>query len=231
LFTGEKKMIRKNIVAVFAMTAVGAMALTGCTTIDPVTGERVTDNAKTAALIGAAVGAGFGYATNKNPEQGRKNAVIGAGVGALAGAAIGDYMDKQQAELRKKLEGTGVDVTRDGDKITLNMPGDVTFATNSDVIATDFYKVLNDVAGVLAKYPSTYIDITGHADSRGTDAYNLDLSQRRAASAAKYITTQGVDAQRLYVTGMGEAKPKASNLTDAGRAQNRRVEIELRPVT
>lgn len=213
-----------------ALIGLSAFSLSACTTIDSVTGEKVKSNSKTGALIGAAIGAGLGYASNKDPKQGRKNAVIGAGVGVLAGAAIGDYMDKQQAELKKKLEGSGVDVTREGDKITLNMPGDITFATNSDLVSANFYKTLNEVAKVMVDYPSTYIDITGHADSRGSDAYNLDLSRRRAASVANFITAQGVANERLFVTGMGESQPIADNNTDAGRAKNRRVTIELRPV-
>ncbi len=206
-------------------------AVSACTSIDPVTGQKVRDNQKTGALIGAVLGAGAGYASNDKSSAGRKNAVLGAGIGAIAGASIGDYMDKQQAELRKKLEGTGVDVARDGDKITLNMPGDITFATNSDAISANLYAALDDVAKVLNDYPATYVDVTGHADSTGADAYNLDLSQRRASSVANYINAKGVKPERLYVSGKGETMPKASNDTIEGRAINRRVEIELRPVT
>ncbi len=223
-------MKSRSFASLIVLVGLGAFSLSACTTIDAVTGEKVKSNSKTGALIGAAIGVGLGYASNKDPKQGRKNAVIGAGVGALAGAAIGDYMDKQQAELKKKLEGTGVDVTRDGDKITLNMPGDITFATNSDLVSANFHKTLDDVAKVMVDYPSTYIDVTGHADSRGSDAYNLELSRKRAASVANYISAKGVAAQRLYVVGMGETQPIADNNTDAGRAKNRRVTIELRPV-
>lgn len=224
-------MRTRRFASFVAIIGISAFGLAACTTIDPITGEKIKSNSKTGALIGAAIGVGLGYATNKDPKQGRKNAVIGAGVGALAGSAIGDYMDKQQAELKKKLEGTGVDVVREGDKITLNMPGDVTFATNSDLVSANFYKTLNDVAKVMVDYPSTYVDVTGHADSRGSDAYNLELSRKRAISVANYISAQGVAEQRLFVTGMGEAQPIADNNTDAGRAKNRRVTIELRPVT
>lgn len=210
----------------------GIISLLGaCTTIDKTTGERVRNNSATGAIIGAVVGAAGGYASNDKSSAARKNAVIAAGVGAVAGATIGEYMDKQQAELRKKLEGTGVDVVRNGNEITLNMPGDITFDYNKDTLQPQFYSVLNDVAKVLIDYPSTYIDVVGHADAIGSDAYNLDLSRRRANTAANYIGAQGVNSVRLYVNGMGEAQPIASNDTEDGRAKNRRVEIKLRPVT
>ena len=208
-----------------------ALLLGACTTVDPNTGEKVRDNSKTGAIIGAVVGAAAGYATNDKSSAARKNAVIGAGIGALGGYAIGDYMDKQQAELRKKLEGTGVTVDRQGDEITLNMPGDVTFEYNKDTIDPKFYTVLNDVAKVLVDYPSTYVDVFGHADSVGSDEYNLGLSQRRANSAASYLSSHGVKAERIFVTGYGESQPIATNDTEEGRAKNRRIEIKLRPVT
>ncbi|MFT4089235.1 MAG: OmpA family protein [Asticcacaulis sp.] len=217
----------------FLFAAAGIALLTAaCTTTDPQTGQVVRDNTKTNALIGAAVGAGLGYATNTNKgEQGRKNAVIGAGIGALAGAGIGQYMDKQQAELRRELAGSGVDVNRDGDNIILNLPSDVTFATSSASIDTRFYPVLNDVADVLSRYPSTYVDIVGHADSSGNDAINQPLSENRANSTASYLVNRGVASQRIYVAGQGSKQPIASNATPEGRAKNRRVEITLRPVT
>ncbi|MFP1130683.1 OmpA family protein [Asticcacaulis sp. W401b] len=216
--------------ALIALAGVALMTA-ACTTTDPVTGEVVRDNTKTNAIIGAAVGAGLGYATNTNKgEQGRKNAVIGAGIGALAGAAVGQYMDKQQAELRRELAGTNVTVTRNGDNIILNMPSDVTFASGSASIDSSFYPVLNDVASILNKYPSTYVDIVGHADSTGSDAINEPLSEDRANSTAAYLTSRGVVNQRLFVAGMGSRQPIASNATPEGRAKNRRVEITLRPV-
>lgn len=216
----------------FSIGVLSLMSFLGaCTTIDPATGQKVKNNSATGAIIGAVVGAAGGYASNDTSSVARKNAVIGAGVGALAGAAIGEYMDKQQAELRKKLEGTGVDVVRNGDEITLNMPGDITYDYDKDTLQAKFFPVLNDVAKVLTDYPSTYIDVVGHADSKGSDAYNMDLSKRRAVSAANYLTAQNVNSARLYVNGMGESQPIATNDTDEGRAKNRRVEIKLRPVT
>ena len=208
-----------------------ATALTACTTVDPYTGQTVRSNTRTGAIVGALGGAALGYLSNDKSEQGRKNALIGAGVGALAGAGVGAYMDKQQAQLRAQLADTGVTVTRQGDNIVLNMPSDVTFAFDRSDIQPQFYKVLDEVAGTMNQYPSTTIEVVGHADSVGTDVYNQALSERRASSVASYLTTRGVLPARLYVAGMGERQPIASNDTEAGRAQNRRVEIILRPYT
>ncbi|WP_374574933.1 OmpA family protein [Phenylobacterium sp.] len=223
-------MIRRLI----AVSLAGSLALgaAACTTVDPNTGVVVRSNTKTGALAGAAGGALLGYLTNTNRgEQGRKNALIGAGVGALAGAAVGNYMDRQQAELRAQLAGSGVDVERQGDNIVLNMPSDVTFAVDQADIQSRFYPTLDKVAETLNNYPQTTIDIIGHADSTGSDAYNQALSERRASSVASYLVSHGVLRDRLYVAGRGESQPIASNDTPEGRAQNRRVEVVLRPLT
>lgn len=208
-----------------------ATAMTACTTTDPYTGQTVRSNTRTGALIGAAVGAGLGYLSNDKSEQGRKNALLGAGIGALAGAGVGSYMDKQQAELRRELAGTGVTVTRQGDNIVLNMPSDVTFAVDQSDVQPQFFAVLNDVAATLNQYPQTLIDVVGHADATGSDAYNQALSERRAASVAQYLVGRQVLPARLFVAGQGERQPIASNDTVEGRSQNRRVEIVLRPFT
>jgi outer membrane protein OmpA-like peptidoglycan-associated protein len=209
----------------------GATALTACTTTDPYTGETVRSNTRTGAIIGAAVGAGLGYLSNDKSEQGRKNALLGAGIGALAGAGVGSYMDRQQAELRRELANTGVTVTRQGDNIVLSMPSDVTFAFDRSDVQPQFFPVLDEVSQTLNQYPQTLIDVIGHADSIGTDVYNQGLSERRAMSVASYLTSRQVLPARLYVAGMGERQPIASNDSEAGRAQNRRVEIVLRPFT
>ncbi|MBI1199890.1 MAG: OmpA family protein [Phenylobacterium sp.] len=209
-----------------------ALALGACTTTDPYTGERVRSNARTGVLAGAAGGALLGYLTNTSKsEQGRKNALIGAGVGALAGGAVGLYMDKQQAKMRQDLAGSGVDVQRQGDNIVLNMPSDVTFAVDQSDVQSRFYPTLDKVADTLVAYPQTTIDVVGHADSTGAADYNQRLSERRAASVADYLISRGVLRDRLYVAGRGETQPIASNATEAGRAQNRRVEIVVRPFT
>jgi outer membrane protein OmpA-like peptidoglycan-associated protein len=231
-FSGDDAMTTQISIRATGLALMAVVALSACTTTDPKTGMVVRDNTKTNALIGAAVGAGLGYATNtSNSKEGRKNAIIGAGIGAIGGAAIGQYMDKQQAALREKLAGTGVTVTRNGDTLVLNMPSNVTFPVNGDTIDPSFYPVLADVSKVLVDYPSTYIDVTGHTDATGSDSYNMALSQRRANATAAYLVDHSVASQRLYVAGEGKTKPIATNETEEGRAKNRRVEITLRPVT
>lgn len=209
----------------------GAMALGACTTIDPNTGETVRNNTGTGVIAGAVGGALLGYLTNTSDgEQGRKNALLGAGIGALGGAAVGNYMDRQQAELRQELQGTGVSVTRDGDNLILNMPSDVTFGVDRSDIQPQFVRVLEGVATILNRYPQTLVDVTGHADSSGDDAYNQALSERRASAVAMFLTERShVLPGRLFVQGRGESQPVASNDSAEGRAQNRRVEIVLRP--
>jgi outer membrane protein OmpA-like peptidoglycan-associated protein len=214
------------------VSGVGAAALlaAGCTTTDPYTGEQVRSNTRTGVLAGAVGGALLGYLTNThNSEEGRTNALIGAGIGALAGGAIGNYMDRQQAAMREELAGSGVNVVRQGDNLILQMPADVTFGFDRADIESRFYPVLDDVARVLNQYPQTTIDVVGHADSDGAEAYNLDLSRRRAASVAGYLIERNVLRDRLYVDGRGESQPIASNATAEGKAQNRRVEIIIRP--
>ncbi len=140
-------------------------------------------------------------------------------------------MDQAEAELRAQLRATGVSVTRVGNQVILNMPSDVTFETDQDQINPVFYPTLNSVALVLKKYNRTIIDVYGHTDSTGDDAYNFNLSQRRALSVANYLSQQGVDSRRFAVTGFGETRPIGNNNTAQGRAQNRRVEIQLSPLT
>lgn len=224
------KFARKTTLALVLMSA-GALA--ACTTTDPYTGMPVRNNTGTGALTGAGVGAVLGYLTNTNKgEQGRKNALIGAGIGALAGGAIGNYMDRQQADFRRSLEGSGVMIRRNGDQIVLIMPSDVTFAVDRSDVQPQFTRVLDDVARTLNAYPQTTIDVVGHADSSGPDDYNQTLSERRASAVAGYLTGPGrVLTDRVYVAGMGERAPIADNATAEGRAQNRRVEIILRPLT
>lgn len=207
-----------------------ALLVAGCTTTDPYRSQPIRNNTGTGVIAGAIGGALLGYLTNtSDSEQGRRNALIGAGVGALAGGAIGNYMDRQQRALEQELSGTGVGVAREGDTLILRMPSDVTFGYDSANIDSRFYAVLDDVANVLNTYDQSIVDVIGHADSRGSDEYNQGLSERRASSVAGYLLQRGVMRERLYVAGMGERAPVASNDTDAGRATNRRVEIVIRP--
>jgi outer membrane protein OmpA-like peptidoglycan-associated protein len=140
-------------------------------------------------------------------------------------------MDKQEAELRAELEGTGVSVTRIGDNITLNMPGNVTFATNSSDLSPAFFSVLNSVGKVLTEFDQTVVEVAGHTDSSGSEDYNQSLSERRASSVSQYLGSQGITGQRLITVGMGELKPVADNGTSSGKQANRRVEITMVPVT
>lgn len=207
-----------------------ALALSGCTT-NPYTGERQASNAGKGAGIGAAIGAVAGVLSGDDADERRKRALIGAGVGALAGAGVGAYMDRQEAKLRDELQGTGVSVTRIGDDIILNMPGNITFDVNQADINSSFYPVLNSVAKVAKEYNKTLIDVAGHTDSTGTVAYNMDLSKRRARSVSQYLQGQGIDGTRVYTEGYGPHYPIADNSTAPGRSENRRVEIALKPLT
>ena len=208
------------------------MMLSACSTYDPYTREKKTSKATKGAIIGALGGAVVGALTNTSSgKQAAKNAMIGAGIGALAGGAVGVYMDRQEAKLRERLDQTGVSVTRNGDNIILNMPGNVTFATDSANINSNFYDVLDDVGLVLNEFDKTYVNVDGHTDSTGSDQYNQNLSQQRANSVAGYLVNQQVMAERLIVQGFGENRPIADNGTAAGRQQNRRVEIQISPLT
>lgn len=207
--------------------AVAGTLLAACTTTNPYTGEQQVSKTAGGAALGALAGAGAGLLAGGDD---RRNALIGAGIGALVGGGIGNYMDRQDAELRAQLQGTGVSVTRIGDQIVLNMPSNITFASDQDQVIPGFYPTLNSVALVLNKYNQTLVDILGHTDSDGDDGYNLALSQRRAQSVGNYLSTQRVDPRRFLVTGMGESQPVASNSTREGKALNRRVEIRISPL-
>lgn len=221
--------MRAKLILVSASIAalIGASA---CTTTDPYSSTPRRNNTGTGVIAGALGGALLGYLTNtSNSEEGRKNALIGAGIGALGGAAVGTYMDRQQRELEAELSGSGVGVARQGDNLVLRMPSDVTFASNQSAINGRFNATLDDVAGVLNRYDQSIIDVVGHADSDGAEDYNLNLSRQRASSVAQYLVGRNVLADRLYVDGRGESAPIASNATAEGKAQNRRVEILIRP--
>ena len=212
-------------VSIAAMLGAGA-----CTTTDPYSSTPNRNNTATGAIAGALGGAVLGYLTNTSSgEQGRKNALIGAGIGALAGAGVGQYMDRQQRALEAELSGTGVGVARQGDNLVLRMPSDVTFATNQSNLDSRFLPVLNDVARVLQEYDRSMVDVIGHTDASGGDAINQPLSERRASSVASYLMDHGVIRERLYVAGNSARTPIASNDTVEGKAQNRRVEILIRP--
>ncbi len=208
-----------------------AVLVAGCETINPYTGETQTSNATKGALIGAAAGAVVGLVTGDNAVERRQHALIGAGIGALAGGGIGYYMDVQEAKLRQKMAGTGVSVTRVGDNITLNMPGNITFETASSNLNGDFFRVLDGVSEVTKEFEKTLIEVAGHTDSRGSNDYNQRLSEQRADAVARYLESQGVMPLRIITVGLGEDMPVANNSTSEGQLLNRRVELTLVPIT
>ena len=216
--------MKKTILA-FAIATTG---LTGCMTYDPYTGEEKVSSATKGSVIGAIGGAAVGAATSSSSDRG-KGALIGAASGAAIGGGIGYYMDRQEAQLRRQLEGTGVRVVRNGDQIDLIMPGNITFDTNQSSIRPAFTDTLQSVALVLNEFNKTTIQIEGHTDSTGSDSYNQLLSERRASSVRDFLLNQGIEPRRTRATGYGERQPVASNETAAGREQNRRVELTLIP--
>jgi outer membrane protein OmpA-like peptidoglycan-associated protein len=220
-----------------AATTAAMTLIAGCQytqTTDPYTGEQRVNKTTKGAAIGAATGAVIGLITGDNSAQRKRQALILAGVGGLAGGAVGNYMDRQDAALRARLQGTGVSVTRTGPRgeyITLNMPGNITFATNSADIAASFYPVLDSVGIVLNEFDKTMVEVAGHTDSDGSDAYNQQLSERRANSVVSYLVSRQVRGDRFIAVGAGETRPIATNATPEGKAQNRRVEITIVPLT
>jgi len=192
-----------------------------CTTINPYTGEQQTSRAVTYGAIGSVVCGLIGAV-----ESGQRARNAAAGCGAI-GAGVGAYMDVQERELRGELQGTGVQVQRNGDRLDLIMPGNITFATNEYNIRQEFYPVLGSVARVLGKYKDTKLQVFGHTDSTGDANYNYNLSNRRANSMSNYLATQGVDQSRIIAQGLGSDQPIASNATESGRAMNRRVELQI----
>ncbi len=216
----------------FIMAVFLTASLSGCKTLDAYSGKEKTSSATKGSAIGASVGAVLGYLTSKDKSRRdrRKAVLVGAGIGGLSGAAIGGYMDKQEAKLRKQLEGTGVSVTRQGDDVILNMPGNITFTTGSKSLKPSFDDVLNSVVIVLNEFNLTVIEVAGHTDSVGSEASNQTLSQNRAQSVGDYLMGQGIKKERVLTIGYGEERPLADNKTSAGRQSNRRVELTLIPI-
>ena len=214
-----------------ALAATLAAFTAGCATYTGQTSDPDDPNrTRQGALIGAAIGAAAGLLSGGDAVERRQRAMVGAGIGALAGGGIGAYQDRQEAELRSETAGTGIDVTRDGDVIKLNMPDGVTFDFARHDLKPQFYPALNTIASTLKDYDQTIVEVSGHTDSIGSDAANQILSERRANAVSSYLIGQGVVRERFEVVGMGERYPVAGNDTDPGRALNRRVEIRLLPL-
>ena len=226
------KIMMKSVLGVALVTVLA----TGCATTGigqpggPDGGQAGMSKTSRGAIIGGLVGAVAGVLTGDDAVERRQRALVGAGVGGLAGGAIGNYQDRQERALRDSLAGTGVGVVRNGDNITLNMPGNITFATDSSSVSSQFYGVLDNVASTLNEYNQTVVQVAGFTDSTGSDSYNQSLSERRANAVSSYLSQKGVNSQRLVVKGLGEQYPVASNDNESGRQQNRRVEITLVPV-
>lgn len=214
--------------SIIAAASLSALALTsGCVT-NPETGNKTISKAAIGGIGGALGGYLLGDVLGGKNDRTAK--IIGAGVGGLAGAGIGIYMDEQEKKLREQTAGTGIDVTREGDNLILNMPSNVTFGVDSSAISPAFQTTLSNVADTLSRYEKSYVDVLGHTDSTGSDAYNQSLSERRAESVANFLANSGVQRARLATRGYGESQPIASNSTEEGRAANRRVEIKIVPI-
>lgn len=210
--------MRRSVVFVTLLSA--SVALAGCASTE-------YSNTQKGAAIGAVVGAVAGKATGNHKD---KRLVIGAAVGALAGAAVGSYMDKQEKALNEELSGTGVKVVRDGDKLRLDIPAQLTFEVNRFDIRSNLYPVFNDIAKVLRDYEKTMLVVAGHTDDTGPYQYNMNLSQQRADSVKQYLVAQNVKAIRVETQGYGPNYPIVPNSSETNRSKNRRVEIHIEPI-
>ncbi len=175
------------------------------------------------AVIGAAGGGATGAVIGKAAGNTAMGAIIGATVGGVAGAVIGRQMDKQAAEMEKEVPGAKVE--RVGEGIVVEFEGKVLFGFDKSDLTAQATDNLNSLTQILQKYPDTNIEIQGHTDDKGTDAYNQGLSERRAQTVSNYLAMKGVKNSRMKTVGYGESAPKYSNSTEDGRAQNRRVEF------
>ena len=221
----------KTTLKIGLLAAVAVATLGGCASYTGQTNDPNDPNrTRNGALIGAGIGAVAGLLSGGSATERRQRAMVGAGIGGLAGGGIGAYQDRQEAELRRQTANTGIDVSRDGDVIKLNLPDGVTFDFNRADLKPQFYPALNNVASTLKEYNQTIVEVSGHTDSIGTDAVNQRLSEQRAASVGNYLIGQGVQSARLEMVGFGKTRPIASNDTESGRALNRRVEIRLVPL-
>ncbi len=207
------------------LALIGLTALSACVTPNNLSSDP-NANTKQGVAIGAVSGALLGAASGGDDKL--EKALVGAVVGGALGGAVGYSLDQQAAELRSQLS-SGLTVTNNGEYLVVNMPQDLLFATDSASVRPDLTRDLKAIAASLQKYPTSNITVQGHTDNTGTAAYNLDLSQRRASSVAAILRDSGVASNRMAIVGRGEDQPIASNLTPEGRAQNRRVEIIIRP--
>ena len=201
-----------SVVALVAFTAVGCSTWEGM------------GNRERGAVIGAGAGGVAGGVIGNQVGNTAAGAIIGAAIGGAAGAIIGHQMDQQAEELD---DIAGADVQRVGEGIVVTFDSGILFDYDSDALKSNARSNLSELAASLQRHPDVDVMIVGHADATGSDEYNMNLSYRRAQSAAQYLQQQGVAASRIETAGRGETEPIASNDTDAGRAENRRVEIAI----
>lgn len=208
-----------------ALTLAGVLALSACT--DPANMANGDSRAKQGAITGAIAGGILGI--SRGGDDAIVKGAVGAALGAAVGGAIGNQLDKQAGELRRDLGNDDVKIVNNGNELIVTMPQDILFATDSAVVNYGLQNDLRALAENLQKYPDTTIDIVGHTDNSGAASYNQELSSRRASAVSALLIADGVRSSRIRAYGAGEDRPITSNLTPEGRAQNRRVEIIIRP--
>ena len=211
-----------------ALAGSALLILSGCVTPESAANSKPGDNTTAGTIMGGLIGTIAGMEMSSKGDR-KKGAIVGAIVGAAAGNAIGQTLDEQAADLRRDLNNNQVNVTNTGSELIVTMPQDILFALDSAAVRSDLRRDLGVVAGNLQAYSNSTISIEGHTDNTGTANYNRILSQRRANAVADILVNNGVPPARLYAVGRGENEPVASNLSVTGRAQNRRVEIVIRP--
>ena len=213
-----EERLMKVSVSILSLGA-AVLALAACAPDPNNTQNRTLGGALTGAAVGGVIGAATG--------DGRR-AAAGAIIGGTTGALIGQQLDRQAAELRRQL-GDNVNVRNTGQELILTLPQDLLFATDSATLRPDLQADLRTIASNLVSFPRSDVIVVGHTDNTGTAAYNQNLSERRAGSVAQVLRAQGVASNRIQTQGRGLTQPVASNATPSGRAQNRRVEIFIRP--
>lgn len=211
------KKSARSLTALLAVTTLGAATLSGC--------AQTLNSTERGAVVGAGTGAAVGAVIGRNTGSTARGAILGAVLGGAAGAVIGRQMDRQAEEIEQNVEGATVE--RIGEGIAVTFESGILFPFDSDRLYPAGQANLRKLGDILRRNPGSEVLIVGHTDSVGDDSYNMGLSQRRASSAANYLISQGVPSSRIRTAGRGETEPIASNATDAGRAQNRRVEVAI----
>jgi outer membrane protein OmpA-like peptidoglycan-associated protein len=205
------------------------IALSACVPAGTYNPNDPNQRARTGAILGALGGAALGAATADSNDSKRDRAIGGAILGGLAGGIYGNILDQQAAELQRDITTRGVRIVNEGNQLRVILPEGILFPVDSANVNSSILPDLYTVADSLNRYPGSRVEVIGHTDNTGSAAYNQDLSQRRAAAVAAVLRQAGVSGARLVPYGVGENQPVASNLTPAGRQQNRRVEILIIP--